>query len=265
MEREPEGPLFVHESGPRLGPTILFLHGSPLSGRMWQPQLEGLPEFHCLAPDLPEHGQSAHLAPFSMADTVARLAALIRRSTAQGRAHLVGLSFGGVVAQAMMVDAPDVVDHVILSATATRFGGPLMAALKLQMALSDPLLRLLSPSQLGSLVAVQFGIPRAYRPAMGEDMKRVPPAAMARFILATYADITTPTRARQPVLVAVGKNETPVAKWMAKRLRQIIVGARGVMVPGGGHVWNLQHPMLFNDVVRAWVRDEPLPARLLPL
>jgi pimeloyl-ACP methyl ester carboxylesterase len=232
---------------------------------MWRPQFEGLPEFHCLAPDLPEHGQSAHIAPFSMGDTVARLSGLIRRSTPQGRAHLVGLSFGGVVAQAMMVQAPDVVDHVILSGTATRFGGPLMAALKLQMVLSDPLLRLLSPSQLGWLLAVQFGIPRAFRSILGEDIKRVPPVAMARFVLATYADITTPARASRPVLVAVGKKETPVAKWMAKRLRQSIVGARGVMVPGGGHVWNLQHPKLFNDVVRAWVRDEPLPAGLLAL
>jgi pimeloyl-ACP methyl ester carboxylesterase len=232
---------------------------------MWQPQLDGLPEFHCLAPDLPEHGQSAHVAPFSMADTVARLADLIRKSTPEGRAHLIGLSFGGVVAQSMMVDAPDVVDHVIVSGTASRFGRLLMAALKLQMALSDPLLRLLSPSQLGSLLALQFGIPKAFRPTLGEDMKKVPSAAMARFILATYADITTPNRAQRPVLVVVGKKETPVAKWMARRLCQTIVGARGVMVPGGGHVWNLQHPKLFNDMVRAWVKDEPLPAQLLPL
>jgi pimeloyl-ACP methyl ester carboxylesterase len=45
--------LYVREMGSHADPAILFLHGSPLSGRMWEPQLERLPDFHCLAPDLP--------------------------------------------------------------------------------------------------------------------------------------------------------------------------------------------------------------------
>jgi pimeloyl-ACP methyl ester carboxylesterase len=49
-----------------------------------------------------------------MQDTVQRLATLIRETTSDGRAHVVGLSFGGVVAQALMVAAPGLVDHVIL-------------------------------------------------------------------------------------------------------------------------------------------------------
>ena len=45
--------LYLYEAGDATAPAILFLHGSPLSGRMWLPQLERLAEFHCLAPDLP--------------------------------------------------------------------------------------------------------------------------------------------------------------------------------------------------------------------
>ncbi len=56
----------------------------------------------------------------------------------------------------------------------------------------------------------------------------------------------TPTAASRPVLVVVGRKETPVAKGMARRLQQTIVGAKGVIVPRGGHVWNLQYPDLFN-------------------
>lgn len=51
--------LYIHETGTSDAPTILFLHGSPLSGRMWQPQFERLTGFHGLVPDLPGHGQSA--------------------------------------------------------------------------------------------------------------------------------------------------------------------------------------------------------------
>jgi len=265
MSTDPRSELYVHEAGPAGASVILFLHGSPTSGRMWQPQLERLTEFHCLAPDLPEHGQSAAVGPFTMADTVARLADLIHRTTPSGRAAIVGLSFGGVVAQAMMIQTPEVVDHVILSGTAARMGKVLLALLKVQLALNKPLMRLLSPDQLGGLMMAQFGIPAEYRSMMGEDMKCVSTDAMVRFIMATYADIVTPTAAPTPVLVIAGQKETPVAKAMARRLRKTIAGAEGAMIPGGGHVWNLQFPDLFADIVRAWVTDKPLPGGLLPL
>jgi pimeloyl-ACP methyl ester carboxylesterase len=257
--------LHVYETGSESSPAILFLHGSPLSGRMWLPQLERLPEFHVLAPDLPEHGQSADIRPFTMEDTVARLVALIRRSTPDGRAHVVGLSFGGVVAQALMVQAPDVVDHVILSGTSARMGRALQAALRAQVCLSKPLLARLRPQHLGALVAAQFGIPAAYRSMLGEEMQRVPPEALARLLVASYAEIVTPAAPSSPVLVVVGQRETPVAKAMARRLCRTMAGAQGVMVPGAGHVWNLQFPDLCAEAVRAWVTDQPLPAALLPL
>ena len=118
--------LTLRDSGPADAPAILFLHASPLSGRMWLPQFERLTEFYCMAPDLPGHGGSAAI-PLSMPDTVQRLADLIHQKAAGGRAHVVGLSFGGVVAQALMVAAPDSVDHVILSGTSTRLGKTLVA------------------------------------------------------------------------------------------------------------------------------------------
>ncbi len=45
--------LYVKEFGHGQGPSIVFLHGGGLSGRMWQPQIERLPNFHCVVPDLP--------------------------------------------------------------------------------------------------------------------------------------------------------------------------------------------------------------------
>jgi len=50
--------LYVREAGPAGAPTIIFLHGGGLSSAMWQPQLERLHYYHCLAPDLPEQGKS---------------------------------------------------------------------------------------------------------------------------------------------------------------------------------------------------------------
>ena len=55
--------LFVREAGPLDAPCIVFLHGLGISSVMWQPQIERLShEYHCLAPDLPEHGNCKFIA-----------------------------------------------------------------------------------------------------------------------------------------------------------------------------------------------------------
>ena len=60
--------LYTHQSGSPISPAVVFLHGGGLSSQMWQPVIERLPEFCCLAPDLPEHGHSRGLAPFDLDD-----------------------------------------------------------------------------------------------------------------------------------------------------------------------------------------------------
>jgi pimeloyl-ACP methyl ester carboxylesterase len=84
--------LCVREGGPDNAPTICFLHGGGVGGWMWRPQVEALQDtYHCLIPDLPEHGLSAAVQPFTIADAARRIAELIRERGHRGRAHVIGL------------------------------------------------------------------------------------------------------------------------------------------------------------------------------
>lgn len=74
-----------------------------------------------------------------------------------------------------------------------------------------------------------------------------------------------PAASRSPTLVAVGEKETFLAKRAARALSRAIPEAKGVSVPGVGHVWNFQVPDLFCETVRSWTNDRPLPAGLRPL
>ncbi|RPI31835.1 MAG: alpha/beta fold hydrolase [Chloroflexota bacterium] len=252
--------LYIHESGPAGAPVIVFLHGAGLSGRMWQPQLEQLTEFHCLAPDLPEQGQSAGYGPFTLQGAAREVADLIRKSSPSGKAHLVGLSHGGVVAQAVMHSFPEVVDHALLSGTSARLAKALVAV----QALNMPVLRMLSQDQLARLMMAQFHIPEQYRGVLGEDMKRFTATAFDH-VNHSYLEIETPVHFERPVLVVVGEKETFVARDMARKLAREIPGARGYVAPKVGHVWNLEAPGLFTDTLRAWVCDQPLPAALVAM
>src|SRR5881227_2386809 len=137
--------LYVREAGPANAPAVVFLHGLWLSSAMWQPQIERLSQdYHCLAPDLPEHGQSTDIGLLTLENTSRVIANLIREQAPHGRAHVVGLSLGGSVALALLRDMPEVVDHMMVSGTAARFS-PMIAGL---IKLGKPLLSILKPASL---------------------------------------------------------------------------------------------------------------------
>jgi pimeloyl-ACP methyl ester carboxylesterase len=104
-------------------PTIVFLHGTRLTGASWATQVAALGDrFHCLAPDLPGHGDAENV-PFTVDTAADRIAALIEREAHGGRAILVGLSLGGYVAMAMAARRPELVTGLAISgATAEPIG-----------------------------------------------------------------------------------------------------------------------------------------------
>ena len=129
--------------------------------------------------------------------------------------------------------------------------------------MNEPILKALHPKQLGKLIAMQFGIPSQFTAMLGEDMKRMDPKMMVEVLMQSYMDIRTPANTSIPVLVAVGGKETPFDKSMARNLTRQIPGAKGIILPGLGHVWNLQDPQLFARVARKWFNEGTVPEELV--
>lgn len=104
-------------------PTIVFLHGTRLTGAAWAAQVAELgAEFHCLTPDLAGHGR-AQDRPFTLAGAAADVAELIADRAHGGRAVVVGLSLGGYVAMAVAERWPERVAGLAISgATAEPIG-----------------------------------------------------------------------------------------------------------------------------------------------
>jgi pimeloyl-ACP methyl ester carboxylesterase len=91
--------LARREAGAAGGPAIVFLHASGTTGAMWEDEMTRLADrFHCLAPDLPGHGDSGEHPWRSLSDTADRIAQLVLAQASGERVHLVGLSLGGAVA-----------------------------------------------------------------------------------------------------------------------------------------------------------------------
>lgn len=253
--------LYTYESGSPASPAIVFLHGGGLSSRMWQPVIERLPEFYCLAPDLPEHGHSASLAPFDLDDAARRVAEMIRLHVPGRKAHLVGLSLGGAVVLNMARLDPAVAGRMMVTGTAARLGKFLG-----QLSLSSLwMLHYYKPETLAKQSAKQWGIPEAYLPLFKEDLVHATSADFNRTLIENLMQQELPEWLPAPLLVTVGGKETLPAKQAARKLTRLYREATGRMVPGMGHVWALQNPDLFAAIIKAWVTENPLPASLQTL
>lgn len=101
-------------------PLVLFLHGFPEAGFVWEPVMGRLADrYHCVAPDLRGYGGSsapddpaAYRLDVLAKDVVQLVAALDRRPG--GAAAVVGHDWGGVLAWAVAAAYPDALRRLVI-------------------------------------------------------------------------------------------------------------------------------------------------------
>ena len=258
-------PLHVAESGPASAPSIVFLHGGGVGGWSWRPQVRAFEgDYHCLAPDLPGHGQSDEPELFSIAAAARQVAELIHKRAHDGKAHLVGLSLGAQVGVGVMAVAARLVERAVFSGASVR---PVPFAADL----IGPAIRLYAPfKNLGGLIRANqrsLGVPAEYSAEFAADTRRATTAGLAQIIKASLTFQAPPglTRLKNPTLVLVGEKEPSGQRRSARMLAASMTGGSAYMVSGMIHNWPLAAPDLFNRTLRAWLEDKPLPPELGPV
>jgi pimeloyl-ACP methyl ester carboxylesterase len=99
------------------GAPIVLLHGIGLTRRMWDGVAALADRFELLSCDLPGHGETvAPGAPYEIDDLSEQLAAVLTVSGIE-RAHIVGTSLGGMVAQHFAATWPERVARLVLCDT----------------------------------------------------------------------------------------------------------------------------------------------------
>ena len=81
------------------GPVVVLIHGFPLCGRMWEPQMEALAQagYRVVAPDLPGFGASPPLDEMASMDAYADAVIALLDRLGIERAVVGGMSMGGYV------------------------------------------------------------------------------------------------------------------------------------------------------------------------
>jgi pimeloyl-ACP methyl ester carboxylesterase len=242
--------MYVHESGAPGSPAVVFVHGMGQSGREWREHMERLTAFHCLAPDLPGFGRSNQLPPASLRETADLVAELIETRVPDRRAHVVGISSGGVVIHALLERHPDLVDRAVIDGAPffwPRGAGPLML---LVMIAVSPFLH------TRPVMALFHDLMDA------EDLR----VASRRAFLRVFADSRHPSAAigaTRPTLLVAGVKESTVRPADAA-LTSLMPHAEARFAPGLGHCWQRKAPELHIRMVEAWLTGQELPSELRP-
>lgn len=257
--------LYFRETGKNNTETIIFLHAGMSSGWMWDKHVESLKDYHCLILDLPEHGKSMEMKPFTIKSAADEIIDIIKERAHGGKAHIVGLSLGAQVTVQIVSMAPEVVDHAVITGTLVHEVGSSLSIFmnifyKIYMRLKDIDFFIKMGMKAQS-------IPLDYFEDVKKDTKALTWSSLNN-ITRENTSFRIPEnlcRSKNRVLVLMGEKEVKVVYKSAVDLNKCLSNSKAYKVPNFGHVWPLESPELFSSVVNAWINDNQLPDTLLKL
>lgn len=232
------------------GWPVILLHAFPLSAEMWRPQLDAVPDgWRFIAPHLRGFGDGPPAAGDGSMDEYAADVCALMDALELDDAAIGGLSMGGYVAFAVHRLAPARCTRLILADTRAAADTAQGREGRLQMrellarkgpaaVASQMLPKLLSPAAPPGTVAL-----------VRELIERNDPAGIDAAIAALMnrPDATAQlARISCPTLVTVGEADTITPLADATAMHQAIPRSTLTVIPGAGHLANLEQPTFFS-------------------
>ena len=238
------------------GPPLVLLHGFLCDSRVWRVELETLSDaFRIVAWDAPGAGDSSDPPEsFTISDWADCLAAFLDAVDVE-RGHVLGLSWGGLLAQILYQRHPARVVSLVLADTYMGWKGSFGEEVAQQ--------RLARCSRESSLPAHEFvrtwvpteffsDAPSELRDEMGSVVSEFHPRGF-QLMAQTLAETDTTDLLRTidvPTLLLWGEGDQRSPPEIAERFHAAIPGSELVVIPSAGHVSNMERPEEFAAHVR---------------
>lgn len=232
----------------------MLLHSLATQGAMWSAQIPTWGRsFRLIVPDLPGHGSTPADPTLQRFEDYAASVVRLLDSLAVERITLVGLSLGGMIAQAMALRNPDRVGAIVLAHTFARVTEPMIPVWKERQATVDsqgmesqvvptlerwftPQFRAASPLTLAWIAdMIRATQPAGYR-AVAESIQHL-----------DYLDRLTDIR--QPTLVVAGSEDKGASPEVAMQMCARLPHGRLLILPNAGHLGCVDQPVEFTERV----------------
>ena len=238
------------------GQAMVLLHGFLCDSRCWKCQLAELSDqFRVIAWDAPGAGASADPPDsFTTTDYAHCLAAFLDKIDAE-RPHVLGLSWGGILAQEFYRLYPDRPRCLVLAGTYAGWRGSLPEDVwkeRLASCLTDaagPRESVVSKFPPGVFTATASNELREEFSTIVSDFHPI------GFRLMSLSAAEMDTRdllphIAVPSLVLWGDDDRRSPTYVAQQLFEAVPNAHLAIIPNAGHLSNMEQPWLFHEHVR---------------
>jgi len=250
------GAASLHYEAAGAGPVVILVHAFSLDLRMWDSQYSLLSQnYRAIRYDLRGFGKSSLPgdAPYTHADDLAGLL----RSVSTAKASVVGHSMGGQVALEAAIRYPEMVERVVLiDPWLPDFSfSPKWSALWSQISECGNRGDIAGAKELWLHSSGLFPVGAAKAAVeveqMVEDYSGWYFANMPHMYATSISDRLGQISA--PVLIVVGERDIPDFLGIASLLGGAIPNAHKIVIPGVGHMVNMEAPTRTNAAIAAFL------------
>jgi pimeloyl-ACP methyl ester carboxylesterase len=261
------GDVFIQEKGPASGTPVVLFHGTAAWSELWRATTDALAGagYHVIALDLPPFGFSDRPGRYTRQDQAERVNDVLSRLNAPP-AVIVGHSFGAGAATELVLRFPDrtralVLVDAALGLTAAPSEAPALLRPKW---LREMLVSLTVTNPFATKMLLKSLIAKKDRalPDYVEILQRPLSRANSTSDIADWlyyfagsdrgaesADRTAYARLKQPVAMLWGAMDTVTPLAQARDLNVLLPQAHLTLLPGLGHIPQIEDPQTFNDAL----------------
>lgn len=256
------GPVSLTYEMQGSGPLLAFLHGIGGNRTNWYGQLDHFSDQFCAVTwDARGYGASDD-SPQTLkfndyADDLARLLDHLKAD----RAHLIGLSMGGMILLDFYSRYANRVATLSLIDTSAGFGAASEEAKRDFLARRlDPLEKGLTPRDIAPGVVEVLASKHASAAVREQLIASLSTLRVGPYKQALHAIVTTDFRAflakiTAPTLVIVGEEDIVTPPAASEFLTKQIPGATLIRIPQAGHLTNIEKPAEFNAALRSFLQQ----------
>lgn len=231
-------------------PAIVLLHGYGVDGRMWQGQLDALPGYRVLVPDVRGHGRSRPCEGFTVPSAADDVKAILEQERCESFL-LVGLSMGGYITQEFAFAHGGAAGYFIVGATPIFL--PCYTNLERLALKHSPSLFALYPwNTLKRAMAKACALTQTAREAVLPlfDAMTKPEFVASWRGVADALHVEQTMRFDAPLLVAAGDHDkTGTIGKCLKEWEPAYARCRTMRFKNAAHLANLDVPEAFNEVL----------------
>lgn len=254
----PDGVAHYRDRGPANAPALVFANSLGTDLRVWEPVADHFAgRFRVLQMDKRGHGLSTGPAGAATIEALADDLAAVMDARGVANALVLGVSVGGMIAQALAARRPTLVKAMVLSNTGHKIGAP------------DAWDARIEAVRQGGLEAIADAVMERW---FAESFASRDPAALAgwRAMLCRTtadgynavcgairdADLTETVRGlAQPALCLAGAQDGAAPPDLVRALADLMADARYVEIAGVGHLPSVEAPDKVIEAVETFIAE----------